>query len=121
MLHYSYRIILNIEKIIDLILQNKTKAIENGGSCMIYPIFTYNDGTEVTASKRDSNGKVSLYIERFDTDRDMFVNATILIPQPVVVSSTGYSEKELDSMLQEFSKIQDDIIEYVADKEKKSA
>lgn len=88
---------------------------------MLYPIFTYGDGTEVTASKPDENGKISLYIERFDVTRDMFINATIVLPGVTVKSSVGYSDDELKEMIDEYSKIQDDIIEYVKDKERKIA
>ncbi len=86
---------------------------------MLYPIFTYDDGTEVTASKRDSSGNISLYIEKFDASKDMFVNATIVIPNATVISSSGYNEKELQDMLDEYSEIEEDIIGYIIEKEKK--
>ena len=62
---------------------------------MLYPLFTYEDGTEVTASKPDEKGNVSIYIERFDVKKDAFINATIVLPGATVKSSSGYDEKEL--------------------------
>ena len=88
---------------------------------MLYPIFTYNDGTEVTASKPDANGSVLLYVEKFDIQKDEFINATIMIPNASIVSSSGYDKKELEQMLSEYSRIQEDIIGYVRDKERRSA
>ncbi|MCR4908535.1 MAG: hypothetical protein K5985_06855 [Lachnospiraceae bacterium] len=88
---------------------------------MLYPLFSYDDGTEVTASKPDENGKIFIYVEKFDNELDGFINATIAIPNASVVSSTGYSQKELDEMVSEYSKIQEDIISYIMDKVKKSA
>lgn len=86
---------------------------------MIYPVFTYEDGTEVTASKPDENGNISLYVEKFDTNKDMFIHATIILPGCTIESSVGYDEIELNNMLSEFSEIQDDIIGYVMDIYKK--
>lgn len=86
---------------------------------MVYPIFSFEDGTEVTASKPDINGKVSLYIEKYDIDKDMFTNATIELPGAYLRSSNGYSNDELDDMLKEYAKIQSDIIAFVSEKEKK--
>lgn len=83
---------------------------------MLYPIFTYDDGTEVTASKPDANGLISLYIERFDKEKDAFINATITLPNATVISSSGYAKEELDEMIKEYSVIQDDIIGFVMDK-----
>ncbi len=88
---------------------------------MLYPIFTYEDGTEVTASKPDNDGKVLLYVEKFDTQKDQFINATIILPDDVVKSSTGYSDKELQEMLDEYAEIKDDIIGYVKEKVTKIA
>ncbi len=87
-----------------------------GEIIMLYPIFTYDDGTEVTASKPDQNGDISLYIEKFDTKEDQFINATIVIPNARILSSSGYSEEELNMMLEEYSQLQDDIIGYVMEK-----
>lgn len=88
---------------------------------MLYPIFSFEDGTEVTASKPDINGKVSLYIEKFDINKDMFINATIELPGVYLKSSNGYTKDELDNMIKEYSKIQSDIIAFVMEKEKKDA
>ncbi len=62
---------------------------------MLYPIFKYNDGTEVTASKLDSNGRVLLYVEKFNQKKDAFVNATIVLPDGVIESSSGHTKKNL--------------------------
>lgn len=86
---------------------------------MVYPIFSFEDGTEVTASKPDVNGKVSLYIEKFDINMDMFINATIELPGAYLKSSNGYTNDELDDMIKEYAKIQSDIIAFVIEKERK--
>ena len=88
---------------------------------MLYPVFTYEDGTEVTASKPDNNGKVLLYIEKFDAAKDQFINATIILPDDVIKSSTGYTDKELNEMLKDYAEIKDDIIGYVKEKVTKIA
>jgi len=88
---------------------------------MLYPLFTYEDGTEVTASKPDANGNICLYVEKFDMDKDAFINATIILPNATVKSSSGYSKEELDEMLSEYSELREDIIGYIMDKVKKSA
>ena len=75
-----------------------------------------DDGTEVTASSvRD--GKVRVYTERWDSGRDMFVNAEILIPDGTVISSNGYSEAEVFTLVNKYQKLAEDIIEYVQEKE----
>ena len=84
---------------------------------MFYPIFTYEDGTEVTASRPDTNGKITLYIEKFDAAKDSFINATIDIRKMTIESSNGYSDEELTSMLKEYSQIKDDIVDYIIEKE----
>lgn len=88
---------------------------------MLYPIFSFEDGTEVTASKPDVDGKVSLYIEKFDINKDMFINATIELPGAYLISSNGYTKDELDDMIKEYAKVQGDIIAFVMEKEKKDA
>lgn len=88
---------------------------------MLYPIFSYDDGTEVTASKPDLNGNIKLYIEKFDTEKDMFINATFFLPGVTIVSFNGYSEDEINVMIKEYKEIQDDVINYVKELEKKSA
>lgn len=88
---------------------------------MLYPIFSYNDGTEVTASKIETDGTVKVHTEKFDEISDRFIYATIAIPNARVLSSEGYSDEELNALLERYSKIQEDIIDYVAEKEVKSA
>lgn len=88
---------------------------------MLFPVFSYDDGTEVTASKPDNNGNILLYVEKFDVMKDEFVNATFILPTARVKSSYGYSEKELTDMSQRYLEIQNDIIEYIMEKVKKSA
>jgi hypothetical protein len=51
----------------------------------------------------------------------MFFFAAITVPNPTIVSSNGYSKDELNSMLKEYAEIQDDVIEYVLEKERISA
>lgn len=88
---------------------------------MRYPIFSYDDGTEVTASKPDNNGNIMLYIEKFDRESDEFINATVVLPDLSIVSVNGYERKELDELLEEYSEVKEDIIDYVMEKVKKSA
>ena len=88
---------------------------------MRYPIFSYDDGTEVTASKPDNNGNILLYIEKFDRESDGFINATVMLPDLSIVSVNGYERKELDELLEEYSEVKEDIIDYVMEKVKKSA
>ena len=88
---------------------------------MLYPIFSYDDGTEVTASKPDENGKVLLYVEKFDVSKDEFINATFVLPNMEIKNSYGYNESELDDMVKKYSEIQEDIISYVTEKVKRSA
>ena len=88
---------------------------------MRYPVFSYDDGTEVTASKPDDNGNIMLYIERFDRESDRFINATVLLPDLSMVSSNGFDKKELDELMEEYSEVKEDIIDYVMEKVKRSA
>ena len=88
---------------------------------MLYPIFSYDDGTEVTASKPDENGKVLLYVEKFDVSKDEFINATFVLPNMEIKNSYGYNESELDDMVKKYSEIQEDIISYVTEKVKRNA
>lgn len=97
------------------------RSVTMGGISMFYPIFTYEDGTEVTASKPDEHGNVDLYVEKFDKEKDTFIHATFVLPNATVKSSSGYDERELNDMLSKYSEIQDDIIGYVMDKVKVSA
>ena len=88
---------------------------------MLYPIFTYEDGTEVTASKPDADGNILLYVEKFDVNKDDFINVTFVLPSVTVQSSSGYDDTEINEMIKNYSAIKEDIIDYVKDKEKKSA
>lgn len=92
-----------------------------GGFFMLYPIFSYDDGTEVTASKPDENGKVLLYVEKFDMIKDEFINVTFILPNIEIKKSYGYNEQELEKMKKKYSEIQDDIMDYIIEKVKKSA
>jgi len=88
---------------------------------MLFPVFSYNDGTEVTASKPDEKGNVLLYVEKFDISKDEFINATFILPNMEIKSSHGYNQQELENMVKKYSEIQDDIIGYIMEKVKKSA
>ena len=88
---------------------------------MRYPIFSYDDGTEVTASKPDENGNILLYIEKFDRESDGFINATVRLPDLTIVSVNGYDSNELDELIEEYSEVKEDIIDYVMEKVRKSA
>lgn len=80
---------------------------------MFYPIFTLEDGTEATASKPDENGNVFLYVEKFDSTKNMFDKVTFQLPGVAIISSCGYSTDELKTMQKEYSVIQNDIVSYV--------
>ncbi len=88
---------------------------------MCYPIFSYDDGTEVTASKPDDKGNIMLYIERFDRKSDGFINAKVMLPELSIVSVNGYDSKELDELIEEYSEVKEDIIDYVMEKAEQSA
>ncbi len=88
---------------------------------MRYPIFSYDDGTEVTASKPGVKGSLMLFIERFDRASDGFINATVMLPELSIVSVNGYDSKELNELIEEYSEVKEDIIDYVMEKVKKSA
>lgn len=83
---------------------------------MKHPLYTYDDGTEVTVSSVQ-DGKVRVCTERFDADRDMFFTAIISIPDGEVLSSSGYPESEVKAMVSLYTKLSSDIIEYVMEKE----
>ena len=83
---------------------------------MKYPLYTYNDGTEVTVSSVQ-NGKVRICTERFDANKDIFFTAIISIPDGTVISSCGFSEKEVGKMVEMYRKLSSDIMDYVIEKE----
>ena len=87
---------------------------------MKHPIFSLGDGTEVTASSM-KDGQVHVYTEKWSEEKDMFLHADIVIPGATVISSDGYSEEELCKMVDRYTKLQNDIIEYVMEKETISA
>ena len=92
-----------------------------GEMMMLYPIFSIEDGTEATASNPDEKGNIKLYVEKFDHTKDMFDNATFLLPGVAIVSSSGYSADELVTMQKEYSEIQNDIVDYVMEQVKQNA
>ena len=47
----------------------------------------------------------------------MFVNAEIVIPDGIVLSQNGYSEADLNILVERYKKLSADIIEYVQEKE----
>ena len=87
---------------------------------MKHPLYTYNDGTEVTASSV-KDGEVRVFTERWDSTRDMFVNTEIVIPNGTVLSQNGYSETELNKLVERYKKLSADIIEYVQETENEGA
>ncbi len=87
---------------------------------MKHPLFSLGDGTEVTASSM-KDGQVHVYTERWSDEKDMFLHADIVIPGAVVISSEGYSDEEIRKMQDHYTKLQNDIIEYVTEKETISA
>jgi hypothetical protein len=85
---------------------------------MLYPIISYGDGTEVTASRMSDDGTVKVYIEKFDESKDSFINIEMLIPKAKVISSSGYDKSDIDSFVKRISAIEKDILEYVKEKGK---
>ena len=83
---------------------------------MKFPLYTYDDGTEVTASSIH-NGKTRVYTEKWDQSRDMFIHAEIMIPDGTIISSDGYTEDEVKSMVKIYRQLASDIIEYIQEKE----
>lgn len=53
---------------------------------MLYPVFTCDDGTEITMSKPDKEGQILLYIEKFDIEKDEFIDATVCLNDMIVKS-----------------------------------
>ena len=51
-----------------------------------HPLFTYEDGTEVTASSA-KDGKVRVFTEKWDVESDSFKNIEVLIPDGVIISN----------------------------------
>ena len=51
----------------------------------------------------------------------MFVNAEIVIPNGIVLSQNGYSETELNKLVERYKKLSADIIEYVQETENEGA
>lgn len=88
---------------------------------MLYPVFSFDDGTEITASKPDENNKILLYVEKFDESKDEFINATFILPGMKLQSSYGYDEQALEEIIRKYSVIQEDIISYVNEKGRRSA
>lgn len=80
---------------------------------MLYPIFSYDDGTEVTASKPDAQGNILIYTERFDTKLDQFIHTTIVLPEITLKENTGYPDDEVKKMLEIYALIKDDITDFV--------
>ena len=83
---------------------------------MKHPLFSLGDGTEVTASSL-KDGQVHVYTEKWSDEKDMFIHADIIIPGAMVVSSEGYSDDEILKLQDRYTKLQNDIVEYVAEKE----
>ena len=83
---------------------------------MKHPLYTYSDGTEVTASSIQ-DGKVGVFTERWDEERDMFINAEIVIPDGTVISRNGYTETKANHLADRYKKLASDIIEYIQEKE----
>lgn len=86
---------------------------------MLYSVFSYNDGTEVTASTPDKNGNFLLHIERFDISKDEFIHVTFVFPNISLKSSHGYNEQEIENMKKFYSEIQADIVDFITEKVKK--
>ena len=88
---------------------------------MRYPIFTYNDGTEVTASKLTQTNSLRIYTEKWDDSADAFIFAEISLPDGEILSSSGYTDEELRKMKNRYLTLSEDIISYVREKEKQIA
>lgn len=84
---------------------------------MIYPVFSYDDGTEVTASKPDEKGKVLLHVEKFDAEKDSFIYVTFVLPDMEVESFQGYDQQEMEDLRKKYSDIKEDIMGFVKEKE----
>ena len=102
-------------------LMNKWRNSQNNGvqegGLMLYPICTLEDDTEITASKTDKNGNTKLYIEIFDSEKDEFLNATILLPMNTIESSSGFSKEDINEIVNKFNYKTRDIFESIIDKD----
>ena len=83
---------------------------------MLIPVFTLDDGTEITASRPDEKGNITLYVEKIDKTQDSFASVSVLLPGTRILSCNGYSPEDAQSMAEEFLQIQEDIIGYVKEK-----
>lgn len=88
---------------------------------MKYPVFTYDDGTEVTASKINVDGTFKLYIEKWDNTRNGFNHLMILLPENQILECEGYDSNEIKSMCEYYDLLKEDIKEYIEEKESESA
>jgi len=62
---------------------------------MMYPYITLKDQTEITISELKSDGKVRVYVETPDL-KDVFHNATCILPENEWREINGYTEEEMD-------------------------
>ncbi len=95
---------------------SQNNGVQEGG-LMLYPICTLEDDTEITASKTDKNGNTKLYIEKFDSEKDEFLNATILLPMNTIESSSGFSKEDINEIVNKFNYKTRDIFESIIDKD----
>jgi len=88
---------------------------------MKYPVFTYDDGTEVTASSISEDDSFRLYIEKWDEERNDFIHLLLQMPEGTVIENNGYTTDEAVRMCHDYNIIWADIFDYIKEKENESA
>ena len=84
---------------------------------MKYPIITLNDETEITASNLTENGKIFVYIEKWNASLDDFNYFEIILPDNFITKQNGYTEVEIEKLKNHIISLQKDIFDYVQEKE----
>ncbi|WP_044931434.1 hypothetical protein [Oribacterium sp. NK2B42] len=64
---------------------------------MLYPICTLQDDTEITSSEPDADGYIKIYLERFDSKTDGFLDKTIKKTDITVKEFAGRLENVRDA------------------------
>ena len=66
---------------------------------MLYTFMTLEDQTEIVHSELLNNGEIKVYMERPDK-KDVFHHATCFLPSYRLEDVFGFSEKEMDYLLE---------------------
>lgn len=84
---------------------------------MKYPVMTLIDKTEITVSDFDNNNQLHIYVEKWNQKHDDFDFFEMLIPDGKILKIHGFSIKETKRISDHIKNLQEDIIEFVKEKE----